>query len=410
MLVLVRRGGVDLLVTNLTHEAMTNQDGLLSVQTHNPGDDFVEYHYTNAGEDIHSKVIAAVKNLVESGTLGGSYLKKVGLSRSEWAAHHAKPNGTDVVFDEDKVRYAEFTIVETNDIGYELLDPEDTASPQRIRDLQECLRGGIIRSLTIKYGICFAAYADGRHRSHALMDYSVAHKLGGRVPIHPPRQQTRGQYRTVLRGLDEYCHLESDSTHLAELRLLCGPELPREFHGPLPESEFGRNLVFYQYRTLAEDHQVFYAQFVNVATGKFGYELLNPECHKTPQMLDELKQHLRQGKISRLAVKTGVCYVVYNESEWKCHIPMDYSAAGAIGKLVGNKYHPERPDFEDEEGHYPQYAVDAYFNRLDTLENGYSSCSYVELKCGPRMPRDSCGTDCYDAGYGPHEGFSGSSD
>jgi len=210
MLVLVRRGGVDLLVTNLTHEAMTNQDGLLSVQTHNPGDDFVEYHYTNAGEDIHSKVIAAVKNLVESGTLGGSYLKKVGLSRSEWAAHHAKPNGTDVVFDEDKVRYAEFTIVETNDIGYELLDPEDTASPQRIRDLQECLRGGIIRSLTIKYGICFAAYADGRHRSHALMDYSVAHKLGGRVPIHPPRQQTRGQYRTVLRGLDEYCHLESD--------------------------------------------------------------------------------------------------------------------------------------------------------------------------------------------------------
>jgi len=84
LLVLVRSRGVDLFETSRTREAMTNENGTLSVRVSDEGNRFGECHYTHNELDVNYSVAAAAARFAEGIALSPELFQKTGMSRGEW--------------------------------------------------------------------------------------------------------------------------------------------------------------------------------------------------------------------------------------------------------------------------------------------------------------------------------------
>lgn len=85
LLVLVRSRGVDLFETSQTRDAMTNEDGTLSVRVSDEGNRFGECNYTHNELNVNNTVVEAAARFAEGAALSPELFQKTGIGRTEWA-------------------------------------------------------------------------------------------------------------------------------------------------------------------------------------------------------------------------------------------------------------------------------------------------------------------------------------
>ena len=363
MLVLLRARGVDVLITSLTRTQMTTSSGRLSVSSQSQGDRFVSYFYQGSWVDVNHRVFEIANLFVQNINIEESYFTTVGLSASQMRGRWAPSNNCATVFDEDRVKYAEFTLTASGEIEYALLDPSDPKTSKRVEDLRRCLSEKKIRNLSIKTGVCYAMYIQDEVRRFLLMDYSVSTILNNSLEIHAPTAKSLANERMIVNGIDEYRRLVMDRS-CTDIQILCGPQMPRS------------GSLSFMSRIEKHEKSVVYARFIDKCNGAVCFELLDPDADCTSLIMAELREHLSAGTITRLSIQRGFCYAKYGDGECYYIKVMGYAVAGEIGKFVGHKYH-----VIDDNDCLPDSALVEYWN----LE---STAKWVKLLCAAIPEKD----------------------
>jgi hypothetical protein len=94
LVMLVRAGGVDLRLTDLSIEEMINPQGLLSVSMQRSGDLIGEYHFPASGTGIYKRACQIAHWFCQGEVIPADAWIKVGISRKAWGRE--KPRDKDM--------------------------------------------------------------------------------------------------------------------------------------------------------------------------------------------------------------------------------------------------------------------------------------------------------------------------
>lgn len=99
LVMLVRAGGVDLRLTDLSIEEMANPQGLLSVSMQRLGDLVGEYHFLASGTGVHERACQVAHWFRQGEAIPADAWTKVGISRKAWASEQSRDADMKDVFD-----------------------------------------------------------------------------------------------------------------------------------------------------------------------------------------------------------------------------------------------------------------------------------------------------------------------
>lgn len=85
LVVLFRLRGIDLFITPLPPEAISNDDGRLSIRGKDPGNELSEFFYSGNDCNVHETILQVAHQFAITGTLGNELPPKSGHSRSDLA-------------------------------------------------------------------------------------------------------------------------------------------------------------------------------------------------------------------------------------------------------------------------------------------------------------------------------------